>query len=46
MQVPTSAIPKEGNSTSHMHLIFYSDINNVVSAYHYLVPAGMGNKAQ
>ena len=32
--------------TSHMHLTFYSDINNVVGAYHYLIPAGMGDKAQ
>ena len=29
-----------------MHLTFYSDINSVVGAYHYLVPVGMGNKAQ
>ena len=27
-------------------LTFYSDINSVVGAYHYLVPAGMGNKAR
>ena len=46
MQVPTSAIPEEGNATSHMHLTFYSDTNSVVDAYHYLVPTGMGNKAQ
>ena len=45
LQVPTSVIPEEGNSTSHMHPIFYSDINSVVGAYHYLVPAGVGNKA-
>ena len=45
LQVLTSTIPEEGNTTSHMHLTFYSDINSVVGAYHYLVPAGMGNKA-
>ena len=32
--------------TSHVHLTFYSDINSVVGAYHYLVPAGVGNKAR
>ena len=37
---------KKANATSHMHLTFYSDINSVVGVYHYLVPAGMGNKAQ
>ena len=46
MQVPTSAKPEEGNATSHMHLTFYSDINSVVGAYHYLVPTDMGNEAQ
>ena len=46
LQLPMSTIPKESNMTSHMHLTFYSDINSVVGAYHYLVPAGMGNKAQ
>ena len=46
LQVPISAIPEEGNRTSHMHLTFYSDINSVVGAYHYLIPIGMGNKAQ
>ena len=46
LQVPTSTIPEEGNAISHRHLIFYSDINNIVGAYHYLVPVGMGNKAQ
>ena len=45
LQVPTSTIPKEGNTTSHVHLTFYSDINSVVGAYHYLVPIGMGDKA-
>ena len=45
MQVPTSAIPEEGNTTSHVHLTFYSDINSVVGAYHYLAPIGVGNKA-
>ena len=44
LQVPTSAIPEEGNATSHMHLTFYSDINSIVGAYHYLVPTGVGNK--
>ena len=46
LQVPTSTIPEEVNTTSHMHLTFYSDINSIVGAYHYLVPASMGNKAQ
>ena len=45
LQVPTSTIPREGNATPHMHLTFYSDINSVVGAYHYLVPAGMDNRA-
>ena len=44
LQVPTSTIPEEGKATSHMHLTFYSDINSIVGAYHYLVPADMGNK--
>jgi hypothetical protein len=39
-----SAIPKEDNATSHMHLTFYSNINSVVGAYHYLVPDGVGSK--
>ena len=39
-QAPTSAIPEEDNTTSHMHLTF----NNIVGAYHHLVPAGMGGK--
>ena len=46
MQVPTSAIPKEDNTTSHMHLTFYSNINSVVGAYHYFVPISVGNKAR
>ena len=46
LQVPTSTIPEEGNTTSHMHLTYYSDINSVVGTYHYLIPTGMGNKAQ
>ena len=32
--------------TSRVHLTFYSDNNSVVGAYRYLVPAGVGNKAQ
>ena len=43
LQVPTSAIPEKGSTTS---LSFYSNINSVVGAYHYLVPAGVGNKAR
>ena len=39
-QAPTSAIPKEDNATSHVHLTFYS----IVGAYHRLVPAGVGSK--
>ena len=27
-------------------LTFYSDIDSVVGAYHYLVPASVGNKAR
>ena len=46
LQVPTSIIPEKGSTTSRMHLTFYSDINSVVSAYHYLVPASVGNKAR
>ena len=46
LQVPTSTIPEKGSTTSRMHLTFYSDSNSVVDAYHYLVPAGVGNKAQ
>ena len=46
LQVPTSTIPEKGSTTSRMHLTFYSDINSVVGAYHYLKPAGVGNKAQ
>ena len=45
MQVSTSAIPKEDNTTSHMHLTLNSSINSVVGAYHYLAPVGVGNKA-
>ena len=41
-----SAVPKQDDVTSHVHLTFYSDINSVVGAYHYLVPVGMGNKVQ
>ena len=46
LQVPTSTIPEKGSTTSYVHLTFYSDINSVVSTHHYLVPAGVGNKAQ
>ena len=46
LQVPTSTLPEQGSTTSHMHLTFYSDINSIVGVYHYLVPTGMGNKAQ
>ena len=45
MQVPTSAMPKEDNTTSHMCLTLNSSINSVAGAYHYLVPVGVGNKA-
>ena len=40
-QAPTSAIPEEDNTTSHVHLTF----NSIVGAYHHPVPAGVGNKA-
>ena len=43
LQVPTSTIPEKGSTTS---LPFYSNINSVIGAYHYLVPAGVGNKAR
>ena len=46
LQVPTTTIPEKGSTTSRMHLTFYGDINSVVGVYHYLVPAGMGNKAR
>ena len=46
LQVPMSTIPEKGSMTSRVHLTFYSDINSVVGAYHYLVPAGVGNKAR
>ena len=44
-QAPTSAIPEEDDTTSHVRVTFNSDINSIVGAYHHLVPAGMGNKA-
>ena len=44
MQVPTSAIPKEGDVTSHMHLTFYSNINSVVGAYKHPILASVGSK--
>ena len=46
LQIPTSTIPEKGSTTSRVHLISYSDSNNVVSAYHYLVSTGVGNKAR
>ena len=46
LQVLTSTIPEKGGTTSRKHLTFYSDINSVVDAYHYLVPTGVGNKAR
>ena len=39
-QAPTSAIPEEDDTTSHVHLT----LNSIVGAYHHLVPAGVGNK--
>ena len=45
MQVPTSAMPEEGDATSYMHRTFYSDINSIVDAYNRLIPMGVGNKA-
>ena len=41
-QAPTSAIPEEDNTTSHVHLTY----NSIVGAYHYPVPTGVGNKAK
>ena len=46
LQVPMSTILEKGSTTSRMHLTFYSDIDSVVGTYHYLVPAGVGNKAR
>ena len=46
LQVPTSTIPEKGSTTSRVHLTFYSNSNSVVGAYHYLVPASVGNKAR
>ena len=46
LQVSTSTIPEKGSMTSYVHLAFYSDINSVIGAYHYLVPADVGNKAR
>ena len=46
LQVQTSTIPEKDSTTFRVHLTFYSDNNSVVSAYHYLVPIGMGNKAR
>ena len=40
-QAPTSAIPEEDNTTSHVHLTS----NRIVGAYHHPVPDGVGNKA-
>ena len=40
-QAPTSTIPEENYTTSHMHLTSKS----IVGAYHHPVPAGVGNKA-
>ena len=40
-QSPTSAIPEEDNTTSHVHLTS----NSVVGAYHHPIPTGVGNKA-
>ena len=46
LQVPTSTIPKEGKHNLPCASDILQCINSVVAAYHYLVPAGMGNKAQ
>ena len=40
-QTLTSTIPQEDNTTSHVHLTY----NSIVGAYHYPVPADVGNKA-
>ena len=36
LQVPTSTLPEEANTTSHVHLTFFSDLNSIVGAYHWL----------
>ena len=46
LQVPTSTIPEKGSMTPRMHLTFYTNINSIVGAHHYLVPTGVGNKAR
>ena len=46
LQVSTSTVPEKGSATSRVHLTFYSDNNSIVGAYHYLVPADVGNKAR
>ena len=46
LQVPTSTIPEEGKHNLPHASDILQYINSVVGAYHYLVPAGMGNKAQ
>ena len=38
-------LPEEDSSTSRAHLTFYSDINSVEGAYHYLVFISVGNTA-
>ena len=39
-QAPTSTIPEEDNTTSHVHLTS----NSIVGAYHYHVSVDVGNK--
>jgi len=40
-----SILPEEDSTTSQAHLTFYSDINNVGSAYHYPILISVGSKA-
>ena len=43
-QVPTSTLPEEANTTSLVHLTFYSDINSIVGAYHHRYPRRRGQQ--
>ena len=43
-KVPTSTLPEEANTTSHVHLTFYSDVNSIVGAYHHRYPRRRGQQ--
>ena len=46
LQVSMSTIPEEGKHNLPHASDILQYINSVVGAYHYLVPAGVGNKAR